>query len=91
MIFGIINVFILAGLVKFLIQTEQPFLCAGLYALFHLLVGLALGAPFFWILLFSTIILAVAVLNFWLLDKLEGAGPIWWLVFILGLPVMVIV
>ena len=91
MLFAIVNVFILAGLVKFLIESEQPLLCAGLYAVIHLLIGLMFGAPFWLMVILSTIILAVAALYFWLLDKLEGSGPVWWLVFILGLPVLVIV
>jgi hypothetical protein len=91
MLFAIVNVFILAGLVKFLIESEQPLLCAGVYATIHFLVGLAFGAPFWVMVMLSVIILAIGALYFWLLDKLEGSGPIWWLVFILGLPVMVAV
>ena len=87
----ILNVFILAGLVKFLVESEQPFLCAGLYTASHVFLGLMFGQSLWYVVIFGAVILVVSTLYFWLLDKLEGSGAVWWLVFILGLPVMVFV
>ena len=81
----IFKILILAGLIRLLIATEQPFLCSGLYAGGVLVLGLIFGVPFVTMLIAATISFALASLYFWLLVRFEGSGPIWWLILIFGL------
>ena len=82
-----IKVFLLVGLVKLLIETNQPFVCSGIYAVVSLLSGLLAGHPLLVVLIAAAVAFVLASGYFWLLDKLEESGGIWWVVLILGLPI----
>lgn len=82
-----VKVVMLAGLAKLLIDMEQPFLCAGLYTVARVGFAALMGAQLMPLLVFGVIILALTAFYFWLLDKLEGAGAIWFAVLVLGLPI----
>ncbi len=80
----IFNVLILAGLIKLLLITENPFLCAGVYSGLRFLIALIFGYPLLPTLIASAISFALALLYFWLLNRFQGSA-IFWLVLILGL------
>jgi len=82
-----VKIMMLAGLAKLLIDMEQPFLCAGLYTAARVGYTAILGVPFPTLLILTEIIFALTALYYWLLDKLEGADVIWFIVLALGLPI----
>lgn len=77
-------------MIRLLIATDKPLLCAGLYTF----VGFALGllaviggqAPFLALLLVTVIRFALSGLYFWSLDRI-GEGILWWIVLVLGLAI----
>ena len=86
----IIKIILLVALVKLLISTDKPLLCAGLYTF----VGSALGLLFvfggetsilIWLLV-TVLRFGLSSLYFWLLDRV-GDGILWWIILILGLPI----
>ena len=85
-----IRIIVLAALIKLLIATDKPFLCAGIYTF----VGFALGllstmggeSPFFALLIVTVLRFGLSSLYFWLLDRFDS-GPIWWIILILGLAI----
>jgi len=86
----IINMIVLAALIRLLIATDKPLLCAGLYTF----VGFALGllavmggqAPFLALVIVAAIRFGLSALYFWLLYKI-GEGALWWAILILGLAI----
>lgn len=80
----IIRFLLLWGLVWLLIETDQPFLCAGIYAFAHAVFGFFAGVNFEGILISTIIAAGMAALYFWILDKLNGKGLIFWAVAFLG-------
>jgi hypothetical protein len=81
----LVKPFLLLALIRLLEQTEQPFMCAGIYTFIRVLFGFLLGEPIGSILLVALVGGAMAALYFWVLDKLMGKGFIFWTVAIAGL------
>ena len=82
-----VKIMLLAGLAKLLIDMEQPFLCAGLYTVARVGYAALFGINLPTLLVLAAIIFALTALYYWLLDKLEGAGVLWFVVLVLGLPI----
>lgn len=82
----LIRALFFAAIVKVLLTTDRPFLCAGLYALAILAMNFlsVLTGQATWLQLAAAtgIALAVSSVIFVLLSKTEGG--LWWLVLILG-------
>ena len=97
LMFGVIQIAIFIMLIRLLITSGRPFLCAGLNTVV-MTVSSILGACIsmqpvtsaFWIaLLIGTVILfALNSLYFWLLHRIDS-GILWWIVLIGG-PVVVV-
>jgi hypothetical protein len=79
---------LLVALVRVLLATDLPFLCAGIYAGAVLVFGLVLGQPPLSVLLHAAAGLALTCIYYWLLDRLDGHEVAWWLVAILGLGIV---
>ena len=79
---------LLISLVRVLIATDKPFLCAGIYTGAVLLLGLILSQPFLSILIHVSISLVLTCIYFWLLDRLEGNEVLWWLVALIGIGIV---
>ena len=82
----IFKVIILVGLLKLLIVTERPILCAGVYSGLRLILGLVFGEELIPDLIASAITFGLALLYFWLLNRFQGSS-IFWLVLIVGLSI----
>lgn len=67
----IVKILLLVILVRLLLATQKPLLCAGLYTGITFLLGLALGASFPTLLIRGGIGFAMASLYFWLLNRFE--------------------
>lgn len=81
----IANIVILIGLVKLLVETEKPFVCAGIFTVIRFLFALGFGCGLVAALGVAAVACALACMYFWLLDRFQGAGVVWWLILIAGL------
>lgn len=79
---------VLAALVKLLVETENPLLCALFYtalALIGALLALTTGTvSVFGIVLSLIAAFALSLAYFWILNRLEPVTPVWWVVLIGG-------
>ena len=81
----VFRVLLLVGFVRALLDFEQPFLLAGLYAggRFALLLVFS-GGAFLLALTSALIIFVTASVFFWLLSKFDPASLAWWVILIVG-------
>ena len=79
-----IKVIVLVALIKLLLVTKNPILCAGIYTIVKFLLTLLFGTPFIAVLIGSVIAFILSLIYFWLLNRFRDTG-IFWLVLILGL------
>ncbi|MBN1815734.1 MAG: hypothetical protein JW828_00145 [Sedimentisphaerales bacterium] len=79
----IIRIVILVALIRLLTATEQPFLCAGLYAGVRCLFAVAINGPSWSILVFGAVAFLLASLYFWLLDRFDETFW-WWIIMVVG-------
>lgn len=84
----ILNIFILVALIKLLLSTDKPVLCAGIYAGLAFLFSL-MTFPLGVAVLAGAIRFVLAFIYFWLLSKFEGSG-LWWLILIGGLLIVLV-
>ena len=84
--FFVLKVLILVGLVRLLVETRRPFLCAGIYALAAVVPPAFTGAPLSGLAVAAALTFVLAAVYFWLLNRLEG-GLLWWLVLLGGLAI----
>jgi hypothetical protein len=81
-----LKIILLVGLIRLLMVTDKPLLCAGIYASIALFFGLIMGNHFLIVLIASGISFALASLYFWLLYRVEG-GIMWWVILMGGLAI----
>jgi hypothetical protein len=81
----IIKALILAALIKVLLTTNKPFLCAGIYAGVGFVLSLLAGTSLLVLVLATVLRFALASLYFWLLDRFEDSTGLFWLIAILGI------
>lgn len=89
---GFIDILVLIALIKLLLASHSPKLCAGLYAITVVIINLSVSTSFD-IANFSIIALIAFIFSyiyFWLLDKFEESGW-WWGVLVGGIVVGVII
>ncbi|MEN6306839.1 MAG: hypothetical protein ABFD91_03710 [Anaerohalosphaeraceae bacterium] len=79
-----IGIILLAALIKLVLVTERPWLCAGLYAAISFVLRLCFGASLGVVLLHTAIVFGLVGLYFWLLDRYSESG-LFWLILIVGL------
>ncbi len=79
------KVILLVGLIRLLVETEKPILCAGLYAGFGFLLGALMGIPLVPLTIGMAISFALALLYFWLLYRIEMGSLLWFVVIVIGL------
>jgi len=93
-LFQLMKVFVLIALIKISVTSdplqERPYILAILYA-----VAVAFLNSVFWQGLTPWLATTVggflfSWLYFWLLARLEGAGLIWWVVCLLGIPLILL-
>lgn len=80
----IFKVLILVALLKLLINTERPNLCAGIYTGIVLLINLMSGVGFLTSIVATAIAGALALIYFWLLNHFRDTA-IFWVILIIGL------
>lgn len=73
----IFKVLILASLIKLLINTEKPMLCAGIYTAAVFLLGLMFHGPSADLILASGIALALSAIYFFVLQRFSDSTLFW--------------
>jgi hypothetical protein len=81
----LLNILLLCALIKLLMETESPLLCASLYTGVSAFFNLLFGAPWSAILISGALSFGLAFLYFWLLDRFEDGSAIWWVILIGGI------
>lgn len=81
----IIKILILVALIKMLLITHKPLLCAELYIIVPFVFSMIYGEPFLYVIIGCIISFVLAYAYFWLLNKFEGQGIYWWIILIVGL------
>ena len=79
------NAFIIAALVRILVETDSPLLCAALYALSSTVITLAFSGFVLALLVRIAVAFGLSFVYFWVLNRLATASPAWWLVLVAGL------
>ena len=82
---GIAQILVLIGLVRLLVETENPLLCASLYTGLSVIFGFLFGDGVTGALLNGALGFVFSFAYFWLLDRLAGTGLLWWAVLVGGL------
>ena len=72
----LLRLIIISALVRLLLQTGKPFWCAGTYTVLRIGLWVMLGAALQYVVVGAAIVLALACLYFWLLDRYEGTGAL---------------
>lgn len=75
---------VLIGCLKLLVDTERPAMCAGILAGVGGLLALVGGNPLLAVVISTAISFAYCFGWFWLLVRV-GSGSIWWLIVAVGL------
>jgi len=86
----ILKVVMLVSLVRLLLMTDKPGLCTGIYATVVIVIGLFSGNPIQTVAISAGITILVFGLYFWLLNRYHS-GLLYWLIFLVGLPVCIFV
>lgn len=85
----LIKVFLLAAMIRLLIATEKPLLCAGIYAACAFFLGAMFRDDITGVALISGIIFAGAFVYFWVLDRLGSSSILWWVLAVgIGVPLV---
>lgn len=82
--FMVIDFALLVGIVALLIETERPLLCAAIFTACKLLLSLLGKIPLTTLALGCVITFGFMGLWLWLLNRIETARDLWWLVLVGG-------
>jgi len=80
----------LVALVRLLLMTDKPGLCTGFYAAADIAIGLFSRTPIQAVAISAGISILVFGLYFWLLNRYHS-GLLYWLIFLVGLPICLFV
>jgi len=85
----LIKVFLLVAMVRLLIATEKPLLCAGIYAACAIPLGATFGNDIMDVALIAVITFAGVFIYFWILNRLGSSSIGWWtLAVAVGVPLV---
>jgi hypothetical protein len=83
-----IKVFILAAMIRLLIATDKPLLCAAIYAGSAFALGALVGDDIMRVAMMAALAFIAAFVYFWILDRLDSGSVIWWVVAVVGVPLV---
>ena len=83
----VVRVLVLVGLIKILLETDKPLLCAGTYTLIRTVLAAAFHGLSLELALFALIAFLLAFLYFWLLDRFRDSLGMFALILVLGLAI----
>ena len=80
----IIKIIVIAALVRLLIVSESPILCASIYTVIVFALSLISGAALIPVFVASIITFALVFLYFYLLNRFDTGSAIWWIIAVVG-------
>lgn len=83
-----IKVFVLAAMLRLLIATDKPWLCAGIYAGVVFILGAVFGDKIASVTLMAGLAFIAAYVYFWILDRVDTSSVWWWIVAVIGVPLV---
>ena len=83
-----IKVFVLAAMIRLLIATDKPLLCAGIYAGCAFVLGAVFGDDITRVAMMAGLAFVAAFVYFWILDRLDASSLMWWIVAVVGVPLV---
>ena len=86
----IIKVIVLSAMVRLLVLTSKPWLCAGIYGVCTLVLAIVSGEKIARVMTMTALALVATCIYFWLLDRIETSTILWWVVAIIGLPLVLL-
>ena len=86
----ILKVIVLSAMVRLLVSTSKPWLCAGIYGACTLVLVSVSGEKVGRIVTITAIALAASFVYFWLLDRIDASTILWWAVAVLGFSLMLL-
>jgi len=84
MVLGL-QILVLIGILRAVVATERPFVWAGVYTAFWLVLGLVFDGAVLPVLIAAAFTFGYMALYFWLLVRFIGRGAMFWLILIAGL------
>ena len=85
-----IKVFVLAGMIRLLIATDKPVLCAAIYAGVVLVIGAVFGDPMAGVMFMTGLAFISAFVYFWILNRLDTSSVLWWIIAVIGVPLVLL-
>jgi hypothetical protein len=79
----LIKAFLLAAVIRLLIATNKPLLCAGIYAGSAFVLGAVSSGDIMRVTVMAGLAFIAAFIYFWILDRIESL-LIWWVVAVVG-------
>ena len=86
----IVKLLLLVGLIRLLFETNKPLLCASIYVAVGVIIGFLAGHQISSILIAALIAFILTAAYFWLLDKFQDSGFIYYAIMIVGFLVIFI-
>ena len=83
-----IKVFVLAAMIRLLIATDKPLLCAGIYAGCAFALGAVFGEEITRVAMMAGLAFVAAFMYFSILNRLDTSSIIWWVVAVIGVPLV---
>jgi hypothetical protein len=83
-----IKVFVLSAMIRLLVATDKPWLCAGIYAAVVFVIGAVFGDEIATVALMAGLAFIAAFIYFWILDRLDTSSIAWWIVSVIGIPLV---
>lgn len=83
-----IKVFVLSLLIRLLARTDNPWLCAIIYSVLVFVLGVVFGPGILSASISAALGLVGAFVYFSILNRLDTRSIGWWLVAVLGIPIV---
>ena len=80
----IIKILLLIGLIKLLFETNKPLLCASIYVGIGIIIDFVSGTRIGSLLIAGVISFILAAVYFWLLDRFQGSGLVYYVIMVVG-------
>ena len=81
----VLDLVVILGLLKILVEFDRPFVCGAVYAAVSTLFSLLLGVGLFEVTIGGALLWAIVGGWFWLLTRFDTGSLPWWIVVIAGL------
>jgi len=86
-----LEIFLLAGLIRYLIATQSALQCAVIYSVLLAIAGFFVAMALEDVLINAGVNFMAAFVYFWLLDRFDDRALLWWPIMLLGFPLFLLI